>query len=122
MVAGEKVIVPIKLDTAAGLESVKLRLVYDANALTVATIRRGDLTQDFGWYLDKSQPGVIDIEMARFERMTGGAGDLLLIEFLVNSTARGKVLLDLTDVTLNQGRLRLNTLPQSGLDVTRCLS
>ena len=118
VVAGEKVIVPIKLDTAAGLGSVKIRLVYDVNALTVVTIRRGDLTSDFGWYLDKSQPGVIDIEMTRFERMTGGTGDLLLIEFLVNSTARGNVLLDLTEVSLNQGRLSLNTSPRSGLDVT----
>jgi len=115
---GETVVVPVKLDTAEGLESVKLVLNYDANALQLLDVKRGDLTADFALFFDNSRPGVVDVDMSRRSQMDGGAGDLLLLSFKAVGSAGGTVALDLADAWLNEGRLTLNVQPQPGADAS----
>lgn len=116
--AGQRLTIPVKLDTAEGLESVKLKLRYDPKAIKVIAVRRGSLTQDFGWFIDHSRKGYISIDMSRLGRMAGGEGDLILIEVRIKPGARGAVQLDLEEATLNESRLTLNPAPQPGIDVT----
>ena len=115
--AGQTFAAAVKIDDARNLGAVKLTLAYDADALQVLSIRRGGVTGDFAWFADNSRPGTIDIDMARYEPMPGGVGDLLVVEFRVKDTASGTVRLDLAEAKLNQGKLALNIQPQPGVDM-----
>jgi hypothetical protein len=113
---GQTLSVPVRLDTAAGLEAVTLVLDYDAEALAVLDVRRGDLTRDFAWSLDHRRPGRIEVDMSRYERLEAGSGELLWLDLEVKPAARGRLALDLREVRLNDGRLTLNPEPRPGLD------
>lgn len=76
--AGRDVTVPIELDTAAGLDSVQLRLAYDAQTFELLDVRKGTLTADFEWLVDASTPGLVVVDMARLTALEAGQGSLLL--------------------------------------------
>ncbi|OYY95106.1 MAG: hypothetical protein B7Y41_04505 [Hydrogenophilales bacterium 28-61-23] len=116
---GETVVVPVNLDTAAGLESVELTLVYPADNLELVEVRLGGLTQDFQYFVkDVSVPGRIGIDMSRMEAMAGGSGSLLELVFKVSANARGDLAIDLQSTALNETWLTLNPAPQPGSDPT----
>ena len=116
---GETVVVPITLDTAAGLESVEITLLYPADSLQLLDVRLGGLTQDFQYFVkDTSVPGRIAIDMARMSTMAGGAGTLVELEFRVADDAQGSLAIDLQATALNETRLTLNAESQPGLDPT----
>ena len=116
---GETVVVPITLDTAAGLESVEITLVYPADSLELLDVRLGGLTQDFQYFVkDTSIPGRITIDMARMDAMAGGAGTLVELEFRVADDAQGSLAIDLQATALNETRLTLNAESQPGTDPT----
>jgi|GEM_PF-1710728 len=116
---GETVVVPITLDTAAGLESVEITLLYPADSLELLDVRLGGLTQDFSYFVkDTSVPGRIAIDMARMSAMSGGAGTLVELEFRVADDAQGSLAIDLQATALNETRLTLNAESQPGLDPT----
>jgi hypothetical protein len=117
--AGRDVTVPITLDTSAGLDSVQLKLAFDNNALELKNVRKGDLTADFDWLVDKSTPGVLRVDMARLSALAGGQGNLLELDFHVREgVASGSYRLDLQWASLNDGRLTLNPAPKVGADIT----
>jgi hypothetical protein len=117
--AGRDVTVPIALDTAAGLDSVQLRLAFDSHALDLREVRKGDLTVDFDWLVDRSTPGILRVDMARLSSLQGGEGNLLELDFHVHDdVAAGSYRLDLQWVSLNDGRLTLSPAPKAGVDFT----
>src|SRR6185436_7090806 len=94
--AGRDVTVPIALDTAAGVDSVQLRLAFDSNALDLREVRKGDLTVDFDWLVDRSTPGMLRVDMARLSALQGGQGHLLELDFHIHDeVAAGSYRLDL---------------------------
>jgi PKD repeat protein len=116
---GDTVVVPITLDTAAGLESVEITLLYPADSLELLDVRLGGLTQDFPYFVkDTSVPGRITIDMARMSAMAGGAGTLVELEFRVADDAQGILAIDLQATALNETRLTLNAESQPGPDPT----
>ena len=116
---GSTVTVPVSLDTAEGLDSVLLKVAYDASALEVAEVRRGSLSGDFQWFVRKDEPGLLSIDMARLEPLAGGSGTLLEIDFRIRDSApAGQTAVDLQFVSLNDTRLTLNPAPTPGLDPT----
>lgn len=115
---GETIVVRVKVDTAEGLESVKLKLAYDATALQLLQVRRGDLTADFAWFVDHSRSGLVDVDMSRLERMPYGAGDLLSLEFRVLGGMGRRLALDLVEAWLNESHLTLNIASRPGEDAT----
>jgi hypothetical protein len=73
---GELVTVPIRIDTTAGLESVQLRIGYDASRFEVVGVRRGSVSGDFGWFITGQEPGRITVDMSRLEALQEGSGTL----------------------------------------------
>ena len=117
--AGDTVVVPISLDTAAGLESVEITLAYPADSLELLDVRLGGLTQDFHYFVkDTSVAGRIVIDMARMQAMAGGAGTLVELEFRVKAGATGSLAIDLLSTALNETRLTLNAESVAGIDPT----
>jgi hypothetical protein len=116
-VAGGMVTVPVRLDTAAGLESVQLQLTWDARQIELVTVRRGTLTGDFQFYVAKQQSGSLLVDMSRLAQMEGGQGSVLELDFRVADSASGSIDLDLQWARLNNTRLTLNPAPLAGPDV-----
>jgi hypothetical protein len=116
--AGNVVTVPVNLDTAAGLHSAELRLSYDADLLEFVDVRRGALTQDFGWLVKRSEPGLLVIEVAAVIPLSAGSGSLVEVDLRAKSGSGGQTLLDLEWASLNDGGLTLNPAPQAGADST----
>jgi PKD repeat protein len=117
-VAGGIVTVPVRLDTAQDLDQVQLRLAWNASQLQLLDVRRGSLTGDFGQYLENRQGDSLTVDMSRLEKMAGGSGTLLELDFRVAADAHGTLDLDLQWAQLNQTRLTLNPAPQAGVDPT----
>ncbi|MCC7082436.1 MAG: tandem-95 repeat protein, partial [Burkholderiales bacterium] len=114
---GETFVVPVRLDTSAGLSSVQLRLHWEAAALDLVGIARGSMTGDFQWYVERQSAGELYVDLSRLSALTGGSGSLLELSFRVAADATPRVVdLDLAWVKLNEGRLTLNPLPRPGRD------
>ncbi|EXI89955.1 MAG: Cohesin domain protein [Candidatus Accumulibacter regalis] len=116
---GELVSVPVRIDTAAGLESVQLRIGYDASRFDLIAVRRGTITGDFGWFISGNAPGWISVDMARLSALQDGSGSLLDIDLRTRvDAAPGVTAIDLQYALLNDGRLSLNVAPLLGTDET----
>jgi len=116
---GELVTVPIRIDTAVGLEAVQLRIGYDASRFDFVGVRRGSLTGDFGWFITGQESGRITVDMSRLDALQEGSGTLLDIDLRVRADALpGVSAVDLQYASLNDGRLTLNVVPQLGADAT----
>jgi len=116
---GAIVTVPIALDAAAGLESVQLRLAYDAASLTLLDTRRGSVTADFGWYVVSNVPGLLSVDMSRLSPVTSAGGTLLMLDFQVKPGAvLGRSALDLQAVRINDAGMTPNPMPQPGGDAS----
>lgn len=116
---GESVLVPVSLDTAAGLESVEFTLAYPANDLELVAVRQGGLTLDFQYVvINSSVPGRLVVDLSRMEPMADGTGNLIELEFRVAAEAQGPLAIDLQATALNETWLTLNAESQPGLDPT----
>jgi subtilase family serine protease len=116
---GETVVVPVNLDTAAGLESVELALAYSAENLELLNVRVGGLVQDFEYVVkDTSVPGRVSIDMSRLNALLDGSGALLELEFKVSANAKADLAIDLQYAALNETWLTLGSVPQVGADPT----
>jgi len=116
--SGERVTVPVLLDTAAGLASVQLQLAYPASALELVGVRLGSLTPDFNLLVVDRQPGALRIDMSSLHALGGGAGSLLELDFQIAGSASGVLPLDLQWVQLNDTHLTLQPPPMPGADPT----
>ena len=113
------VTLPVRLDTAAGLESVQLRIGYDPSRFELVQVRRGTLTADFGWFVNGNTPGQIKVDMTNLSALQGGSGTLLNVDLRVLPGATpGVAWIDLQYARLNDGHLTLNTEPQVGGDAS----
>ncbi len=118
-VPGGIVRVPVKLDTAAGLDSAVVRLSYDARSFAVERVTKGSLTRDFEWMVVRNEPGVLEVDLSRVSPLSGGTGTLLEVELRVKAAARpGQSRIDLEMARLNDSRLTLNPEPVVGVDPT----
>ena len=116
---GQVVTLPVRLDTAAGLESVQLRIGYDPSQFELVQVRRGTLTADFGWFVNGNTPGQIKVDMTNLSALQGGSGTLLNVDLRVLPGATpGVAWIDLQYARLNDGHLTLNTEPQVGGDAS----
>jgi hypothetical protein len=116
---GETFTVPVRLDTTAGLDSAQLRLDWDAAALELVAVSRGSVTGDFEYLVERREADALYVDMSRLHALGAGSGSLLELQFRARADARpGTVDLDLSWVSLNEGRLVLNPLPQPGADET----
>ena len=116
---GDVVTLPVRLDTAAGLESVQLRMGYDASQFELVQVRRGTLTEDFGWFVVGNTPGQINVDMTRLTALQGGSGTLLNVDLrILPGATAGAAGIDLQYARLNDGHLTLNTEPQVGGDAS----
>ncbi|MBL8374423.1 cadherin-like domain-containing protein, partial [Accumulibacter sp.] len=117
-VAGGVLTVPVRLDIAQDLDQVQLRLAWNSSQLELLAVRRGSLTGDFEHYVESRQAGSLTVDMSRLEKLTGGQGSVLELDFRVAAEAAGMVDIDLQWTQLNQTRLTLNPAPQPGADRT----
>jgi hypothetical protein len=116
---GDLITVPVRIDTAAGLESAQLRIGYDATRFEVVAVRRGSVTGDFGWFITGREPGRITVDMSRLDALQDGSGTLLDIDLRIRADALpGVTPIDLQYASLNDGRLTLNVVPQVGADAS----
>ncbi|MCC7081093.1 MAG: right-handed parallel beta-helix repeat-containing protein [Burkholderiales bacterium] len=114
---GDTFVVPLKLDTTEGLDSVQLRLAWDARSLQLLDVGRGSVSGDFHWLVQRRGEGELYVDMSRLSALGAGSGSLLELRFRVAADAQSGVAdLDLAWVSLNEGRLTLNPLPQPGPD------
>jgi len=114
-VAGSQVVVPVNLDTAAGLNAVQLEIGYDASMLRLEAVRRGSVTQGFGALLVHSEPGLLRVDTSG-PQLASGSGSL--VEMLFTALRAGEARLDLRSVLLNSGYLVLTPTPAPGADPT----
>jgi hypothetical protein len=116
---GQLVSVPVRLDTALGLDSVQLRVAYDSSVFELVAVRPGTLTADFGWFVAGLAPGQVTVDMARLSALPDGSGSLLVLDLRVRANApAGDAVIDLAYARLNDSRLTLGVLPQPGADPT----
>ncbi len=116
---GERITVPVTLDTAAGLESAQFTVVYDPAVLEFVGAVRGSLTGDFQWFVTHDVPGRLGIDLTRMNPRADGQGTLAELTFRVRDAApRGASPIDLQWAYLNDGRLTLNPAPVPGRDAT----
>ncbi|MBL8335243.1 MAG: tandem-95 repeat protein, partial [Rhodoferax sp.] len=116
--SGDRVTVPVRLDTAAGLASVQLRLAFPADALELVGVRLGSLTADFQLLVVDRSPGVLQVDMSSLLALAGGSGSLLELDFRIAEAASGVLPLDLQWVQLNETHLTLQPEPIPGADPT----
>jgi hypothetical protein len=115
--AGETFKVPVRLDKTELLDSAQLRLNWDGELLELLEVGRGSVTGDFQWYLTRRGEGELYVDMSRLTALGAGSGSLLELTFRVAPDAQpGVVDLDLSWVSLNEGRLTLTPLPVPGPD------
>lgn len=94
--------VPIELDRAAGLASVRVQLNYDAQVLTLTTISAGPLGQLFD-FTKEITPGTLTLDFVRATPVASGNGRLAFVEFTVNATATTDLYSDLVFAVFEVG-------------------
>ena len=84
--AGDTLLVPISIDNAEGFAGVDLRINYDPSILTALGGYTTDLSAMFNLQSNIGDSW-IDIAMSTSENLSGGSGDLLELEFLIDPEA-----------------------------------
>jgi len=116
--AGSQVVVPVNIDTTAGLESVQMTVRYDASKLRLVDVQKTALTQGFIYSVVQNNPGELKIDATSLKPLTDGSGVLFGLNFAVAAHAQGAVALDFVSVRLNDTWLTVNPLPVPGSDPT----
>jgi hypothetical protein len=101
------------------LESVQVRLAYDAARLELIAVRQGTLTGEFEFVIKRQEPGLLYVDMASVTKLAGGTGSVLDLDFRIRADAApGPTPIDLQWVSLNEGELTLSPAPVPGPDAT----
>ena len=120
---GGTVVVPLSIDKAAGLESVRARVTFDASRLQFVQAKPA-LTADFAWrtvrtVTNRDGTQTLEIDLARLQPMTDGAGSLVDLEFRVQPNApAGGTLIDLQYLALNDTHVGQSVASVPGEDPT----
>jgi voltage-gated potassium channel Kch len=100
--------IPIRISEASGVESLDLTLTYDPTlvSITGATVAPG-LPTDVGLVSNLTTPGLATFSLTAPTGLPAGAHDLILLTASVPGTAvyRDKHILDLTQVSINEGAM-----------------
>ena len=115
---GSQVVVPVNIDTAAGLQSVQITVRYDSTALTLVDVQKTPLTQGFTNIVVHNNPGELVIDATSVTPLAAGTGELFGLNFAVASSASGSLAIDMASARLNDTWLTLNPQPQPGADTT----
>ena len=114
--AGSQAIVPVNIDTAAGLQSVQLTIRYDASALTLMGVEKTALSANFLYFVTHTTPGELVIDATSVAPLIGGSGVLFNLDFAVAPAVQGTVAIDFVSARLNDTWLTVNPAPSAGLD------
>ena len=115
--AGDAIVVPVDIDTAAGLESAQLKIAYDPQVLEIVGIGRGSVTKGFEMFLAHSADGIIEIDMSALSALENGSGSLAEITFkAIGVPSSNTAVLDLQWVYLNDGHLVTTPNSIPGID------
>lgn len=91
---GGRVKVPIYLDDAAGIASIKIKINYDSAALRFMEAERTRLGLQFE-LSQTDDDGVVSLMLFRETNLVTGSGILLLLDFQVNTGAAGNLIKNL---------------------------
>ena len=120
---GSTVTVPVNIDDANLLEVVDLRIGYDPAVVDVLAVRPGTVTRGATLVTNPTDPttatGTLAIGLALGTPYGPGGGSLLEVDYRIKPTAPGgPVLIDLRQVSLNEGALVVTPAPVAGPDAT----
>jgi hypothetical protein len=121
--AGSTVTVPVNIDNADGLELVDLQIGYDPAVIDVLGVRAGTVTSGAMLVTNPTDPanatGTIAVGLVLPTPDGPGGGSLLEVDYRLKPSApAGPVLLDLRQVSLNEGVYVLTPTPIPGPDPT----
>ena len=91
---GTDVVVPLEIDDAAGLASLRATVNFDRNILELVAVRQGPLGNQFDLVWQQAD-GVLDVFMARADSLASGSGRLAFLTFRVNEGAETNLYSDL---------------------------
>lgn len=121
---GGQVIVPVKIDNAAGVRGAEIHLNYDRSVLGAdeARVLAGSVWSQAGTQVVANvddDAGSIVVFVFAAEGLSPGSGSLLEIEFSVRAgVAGGSTAVDLAKLRLNEGAILLDPEPAAGADPT----
>jgi hypothetical protein len=117
---GATVVVTIKIDQIAGLESVQMTLIYPTQYLTLSDLRIVGAMADASFKANQKLPGTVLIDVSRLTPIAAsGPSPLFELEFKLDDNApAGAIAIDLQSAALNDTALTLNPTPQPGPDST----
>ena len=120
---GSTVTVPLSIERAEGLESVRARITFDANLLQFVQVKPA-LTAGFEWRSVRTTTNAdgfqtLEIDMAKLTPLAAGAGTLLNLEFRIRDGARrGTTSIDLQYLALDDTHVAQKVVSVSGEDPT----
>lgn len=91
---GTDVVVPLEIDDAAGLASLRTTVNFDRNILELVAVQRGLLGNQFDLVWQQAD-GVLDVFMVRADSLASGSGRLAYLTFRVNEGAETNLYSDL---------------------------
>ena len=83
---GDTLNVIVSMNNPIGLQSAEVIIEYDKNILVAGDIQLTSTTEEFTLTTDYATEGQIYAELNGVSEVTGGSGDLLDIEFIVNDS------------------------------------
>ena len=104
--ANQTVSVSVKIDSNSNFSNVRFRLNYDSSCLKLVSVSGVDIGEAVLMEANTSGSGVIDVGLISAEGITQ-TGTLAVAEFIVQSTAAGKILplsLDVVELEESSGR------------------
>ena len=121
--AGSTVTAPVNIDNADGLDLVDLQIGYDPAVMDVLGVRTGTVTSGAMLVTNPTDPanasGTIAVGLVLPTPHGPGGGSLLEVDYRIKPSApAGPVLLDLRQVSLNEGVYVLTPTPIPGPDPT----
>ncbi|TWU19170.1 Serine-aspartate repeat-containing protein D precursor [Allorhodopirellula heiligendammensis] len=117
--------VPVNIDDAAAVRGAEIRLSYDTDlldldpdAITAGSVWTGLDTQVTASVDDAA--GTVTIFIAASAALPTGSGSLVILPFSIAGTATvgDTTVLDLTEVSLNEGQIPVTPTPVPGSDAT----
>jgi len=101
--------VPVNAANVQGLAAASLTVAFDSTVLSARDASTGNLTPGWSVVANTNTPGEIVLAMASPGGTVSGSGVLALLEFEVVGSPGASTTLQLTDVSLNDGAIPVET-------------
>ncbi|WP_269541149.1 cohesin domain-containing protein [Cerasicoccus fimbriatus] len=99
---GSIVHTPVIIDDTAGIASIEIQVNFDSSVLKLSKVTPGQLGINFDLEHELSN-GVLNLSFIRSENMSGGGGQLAILEFTANSGATTDLYSDLAIASFKVG-------------------